>query len=63
MSRKRSAYRGTTLGLSVVMILIGVAALVRTAAAGGDGLAVGYLLGAGLIVAGILRLLVLRRSG
>jgi hypothetical protein len=59
----RGAYRGTTLALSAAMILLGVAALVRTAAAGGDGLAVGYLLGAGLIVAGILRLLVLRRTG
>jgi hypothetical protein len=45
------------------MILIGVAALVRTATAGGGGLAVGYLLGIGLIVAGVLRLLVLRRTG
>ena len=45
------------------MILIGIAAIVRTAAAGGGGLAVGYLLGVGLIVAGVLRLLVLRRSG
>jgi uncharacterized membrane protein HdeD (DUF308 family) len=59
----RGVYRGTTLALSAAMILIGVAAVVRTAAAGGDRLAVGYLLGAGLIVAGVLRLLVLRRSG
>ena len=59
----RSAYRATTMTLSAVMILIGVAALVRTATAGGGGLAVGYLLGIGLIVAGVLRLLVLRRTG
>jgi uncharacterized membrane protein HdeD (DUF308 family) len=59
----RSVYRGTTLTMSVVMILIGIAAIVRTAAAGAGSLAVGYLLGIGLIVAGVLRLLVLRRSG
>jgi hypothetical protein len=59
----RSVYRATTLTMSAVMILIGVAAIVRTATAGGDGLAVGYLLGIGLIVAGVLRLLVLRRTG
>jgi uncharacterized membrane protein HdeD (DUF308 family) len=59
----RTFYRGTTLTMSAVMILIGIAAVVRTVVAGASGLAVGYLLGIGLIVAGVLRLLVLRRSG
>jgi hypothetical protein len=58
----RSAYRGTTYAFSVVLIAIGALALVRTAIAGGSGLAVGYLLGVGLIAAGVLRLAILRRG-
>ena len=44
------------------MIAVGLAALVRTAAAAGLEPAVGYLIGAGLVVAGVLRLVILRRT-
>jgi hypothetical protein len=42
--------------MSVVMILIGIALLARTVAAGGGGLAVGVLLGALFVLAGAGRL-------
>jgi hypothetical protein len=41
---------------SAVLILLGIAVLVRTAAAGGGALALGYLLGVLLVGAGALRL-------
>jgi uncharacterized membrane protein len=48
--------------LSALMVLLGVAVLIRTAVAGGDVLALGYALGALLILAGSLRLYLSRRS-
>jgi hypothetical protein len=42
--------------MSVVMILIGIALLARTVAAGGGGLAVGVLLGVLFVLAGVGRL-------
>jgi hypothetical protein len=42
--------------LSGVLIVLGVAVVVRTALAGGGALALGYLLGVLLVVAGALRL-------
>lgn len=48
--------------LSPAMIVLGVAVLIRTAAAGGGGLAVGYLFGLGLIAAGVLRLWIARKT-
>jgi hypothetical protein len=57
----RSLYRGTTFAFSIVLIVLGLIALVRTAVAGGSGLAVGYLLGAGFVAAGVLRIVILRR--
>lgn len=42
--------------LAVLMIGLGVAILIRTAALGGSGVAYGYLLGVLLVFAGALRL-------
>jgi uncharacterized membrane protein HdeD (DUF308 family) len=58
----RGAYRSATFVFSAVMIVIGVLAVVRTAAAGGGGVALGYVIGVALVAAGVLRLLVLRRT-
>ena len=48
--------------LSPAMIVLGVAVLIRTAAAGGGSLAVGYLFGLGLSAAGVLRLWIARKT-
>jgi len=56
-----SSLKSATGALSVVLIVLGVALLVVTAAAGGSGLAVGYVFGAGLLLAGALRLYLLSR--
>jgi hypothetical protein len=53
--------RNATRALSVVLIGLGAALLIVTAAAGGSGLAVGYIFGAGLLLAGALRLYLLSR--
>jgi uncharacterized membrane protein HdeD (DUF308 family) len=58
----RQLHRLLTTGLSGLMVLLGIVALVRTAVAGTSGLALGYLIGVGLIAAGVLRLIVLRRT-
>jgi hypothetical protein len=39
--------------LSAVLVVIGIVTLVRTAVEGGDGIAVGYVFGAALTLAGI----------
>ena len=52
--------RGSTRVLSLVMVLLGLAILVRTLAAGVDGLAMGLLLGPLFIAAGLGRLYVAR---
>ena len=49
--------------LSPAMIVLGVGVLVRTVAAGADGVAVGYVFGLGLIAAGALRLWIARKAG
>jgi hypothetical protein len=51
-----------TIVLSAAMILIGVALIVRTLAAGGGGLALGLLLGVLFIAAGAGRLYAERRT-
>jgi uncharacterized membrane protein HdeD (DUF308 family) len=38
--------------LSVALVILGAVAIVRTATAGGSGVAVGYIFGAALILAG-----------
>jgi hypothetical protein len=52
----RMVHSRLTVGLSLVLVAVGVTAIVRTALAGGGGLSLGYLMGAGLLVAGTLRL-------
>jgi hypothetical protein len=51
----------TTQVLSAVMVLLGVAIVVRTLAAGGGALAVGILLGVLFVAAGTARLYLERR--
>ena len=58
----RSIYRGGTFLMNVALLVIGVAVLVRTASAGGSGLSVGYLIGGGLVIAGALRLWLLKKT-
>ena len=48
-------------GVAVLMVALGVGVLIRTAALGGSGLAYGYLFGALLLFAGLLRLYLSRR--
>ncbi len=62
MSGGRNIYRGGTFAMNLVVIVFGVVLLVRTAVAGGSTLAVGYLIGAGLVAVGSLRLWILRRT-
>jgi hypothetical protein len=47
--------------LSGLMVVLGLAVLVRTAVAGGGVLALGYVLGTLLVLAGALRLYLSRR--
>jgi len=54
--RQRQVHRATTRAMSVLMILIGIALLVRTLLAGGGALATGVILGALFILAGAGRL-------
>jgi hypothetical protein len=56
MSNQRQIRRSSTLLLSIVMVLIGVALVVRTVAAGGGAVATGVVLGALFIAAGAARL-------
>ena len=60
--RTASVHRTTTRWMSVVMIVIGVALLARTLAAGGGGLATGVILGVLFILAGAGRLYLQSRS-
>jgi len=61
MPAPRDVHRGATRLLSVVMVLLGVAVVVRTLDAGGGPLALGVLLGLLLVVAGGARLYLERR--
>ena len=63
MTRGREAYRGTTYVFSCVLIALGAILLVRTAAAGGSGITLGYVIGVAFIAAGALRLVLLRKTG
>ncbi len=42
-----------SLVLSAILVVLGLATIVRTAAAGGSGVAVGYIFGAALTLAGL----------
>ncbi len=56
MPDPRGIHRGATRALSAAMLLIGVAILVRTFAAGGGPVATGVLVGALFIAAGLGRI-------
>lgn len=56
MPRPRQLHRSSTRVMSILMILIGIALLVRTLSAGGGALATGTLLGLLFILAGAARL-------
>jgi hypothetical protein len=47
-----SARNRVSLLLSAALVILGVAAIVRTATAGGSGVAVGYIFGVALVLAG-----------
>jgi uncharacterized membrane protein HdeD (DUF308 family) len=56
MPEPRQLQRGSTRVMSIVMIVIGIALLVRTLIAGGGAVATGVLLGVLFIAAGVGRL-------
>jgi hypothetical protein len=58
----RGIYRSGTFAMNLILVVIGLVVLGRTATSGGSALAVGYLIGGGLVVAGCLRLWILRRT-
>jgi uncharacterized protein (DUF58 family) len=58
MDEPRNLHRSTTTVMSTILVLLGVAMIVRTLTAGGGGLAVGLLLGVLFIAAGLGRLYV-----
>jgi hypothetical protein len=62
MSRREQLHRNSTRLMSLLMVIIGIALVVRTLAAGGDALALGLVLGVLFMAAGCGRLyLQLRR--
>jgi multisubunit Na+/H+ antiporter MnhB subunit len=63
MSEPRQLHRTATRLLSLAMIAIGVALVVRTIAAGGGGLALGIVLGVLFVAAGGARLYLQGRQG
>ena len=56
MSRRRQLHSTSTRFLSIAMMVIGVALIVRTLAAGGGALATGLVLGVLFVLAGAARL-------
>lgn len=62
MPSGRDAHRASTQLLSLALIVVGVAVLVRTITAGGGVLAIGVLLGALFVAAGAGRLWASRRG-
>jgi hypothetical protein len=58
----RRLYLGSTLALSLLMVLLGAALIVSSVARGGGALALGVVVGAGLAFAGAGRLWLLRGS-
>jgi hypothetical protein len=63
MPEPRQLHRSATRLLSLAMIAIGVALVVRTLAAGGSGLAIGIVLGVLFVAAGGARLYLQAREG
>lgn len=62
MPSGRDVHRAGTQALSIVLILVGVALIVRTVLAGGGAGALGILLGVLFVAAGAGRLWVARRT-
>jgi hypothetical protein len=60
MPEPRNLHRAATRGMSVVMVVLGIAILVSTIARGGGPLAIGVLLGVMFVAAGAGRLYVER---
>jgi hypothetical protein len=56
MPEPRDLHRGTTAVMSTILVLLGVAMIVRTLVAGGGAIALGLLLGVLFIAAGAGRL-------
>jgi uncharacterized membrane protein HdeD (DUF308 family) len=56
MSKQRQVHRSATRVMSLLMVVIGIALLVRTLVAGGGAAATGVLLGILFILAGAARL-------
>jgi hypothetical protein len=56
MPRRRQMYSSSTRVLSIAMILIGIALVARTLAAGGGAIATGIVLGVLFVLAGAARL-------
>ena len=56
MARGRQFQNSSTRVLSIVMIVIGIALIVRTLAAGGGAVATGIVLGVLFVLAGLARL-------
>jgi hypothetical protein len=56
MPRRRQLYSSSTRVLSITMIVIGIALIVRTLAAGGGAIATGIVLGVLFVLAGVARL-------
>ena len=63
MAPPRQVYRGGTVVLSVLMVLVGLALVVATLIRGGGPLAVGILFGLLFVAAGCARLYLVRRAG
>jgi uncharacterized membrane protein HdeD (DUF308 family) len=63
MAKPRDVHRQTTLLFSSVLVLLGVAMIVRTVVAGGSALATGLLLGVLFIAAGAGRIYLALRPG
>jgi hypothetical protein len=63
MAQSRDLHRSSTRLMSTLMVLLGVAIIVRTIAAGGGALALGLLLGVLFVAAGLGRLYLLGRAG
>lgn len=62
MPTPRQVHRGGTTVMSLLMVVIGIAILVRTITSGGGALALGIVLGALFVLGGAGRLWVARRS-
>jgi len=62
MARRSQLHSSSTRVMSIVMILIGIALVVRTLVAGGGALATGIVLGVLFVLAGLARLYLQRRG-